>query len=165
MSIWEASSKELPKGKRENDCSTRALRLRIDSFSRDQVMNDATYLQEAWPHLDQGEKRKIVECITNKIVIGKKEVEIDLCYLPSSKDMSKRDRSLPDSRRHFSSESMRTMTARSISSSGSTTPARPTRSAFGIQAAARISVPIRPPSFRRRSLATLRRRRITIGRP
>jgi site-specific DNA recombinase len=68
--------------------------LKVDSFSREQVMNDATYLQEAWPRLDQTEKRKIVECITNKIVIGKGEVEIDLCYLPSSKDMSKRDRSL-----------------------------------------------------------------------
>src|SRR4051812_18887827 len=55
---------------------------------------DAVYLQEAWPNLDQPEKRKIVECITNKIVIGRSEVEIDLCHLPSSKDMSKRDRSL-----------------------------------------------------------------------
>ncbi len=68
--------------------------LKVDSFSREQVMNDATYLQEAWPRLDQVEKRKIVECITNRIVIDKGDVEIDLCYLPSSKDMSKRDRSL-----------------------------------------------------------------------
>ena len=68
--------------------------LKIDSFSRDQVMNDANYLQDAWPSLDQAEKRKIVECITNKIVIAKNEVEIDLCYLPSSKHMSKRDPSL-----------------------------------------------------------------------
>jgi hypothetical protein len=68
--------------------------LKIDSFSRDQVMNDANYLQDAWPSLDQAERRKIVECITNKIVIAKNEVEIDLCYLPSSKHMSKRDRSL-----------------------------------------------------------------------
>jgi site-specific DNA recombinase len=68
--------------------------LKVDSFSRDQVMNDAHYLQDAWPRLEHFEKRKIVECITNKIVIGKDEIEIDLCYLPSSKDMSKRDRSL-----------------------------------------------------------------------
>src|ERR1035441_1329877 len=60
-------------------------------------MNDANYLQDAWPSLDQAEKRKIVECITNKIVIAINEVEIDLCYLPSSKDMSKRDRSLQGS--------------------------------------------------------------------
>ena len=68
--------------------------LKVDSFSRDQVMNDAHYLQEAWPRLNGQEKRKIVECITNKIVVSKDEIEIDLCYLPSSKDMSKRDRSL-----------------------------------------------------------------------
>jgi len=74
--------------------------LKIDSFSRDQVMNDANYLQDAWPSLDQAEKRKIVECITNKIVIAKNEVEIDLCYLPSSKHMSKRDRSLHGSGAH-----------------------------------------------------------------
>ena len=68
--------------------------LKVDSFARDQVVNDAVYLQQTWPDLDQSEKRKIVECITNKIVIGESEVEIHLCYLPSSKDMSKRDRSL-----------------------------------------------------------------------
>jgi hypothetical protein len=43
--------------------------LKIDSFSRDQVIDDANYLQEAWPRLEGQEKRKIVECITNKIVI------------------------------------------------------------------------------------------------
>jgi hypothetical protein len=68
--------------------------LKIDSFSRDQVIDDANYLQEAWPRLEGQEKRKIVECITNKIVISKEGIEIDLCYLSSSKDMSKRDRSL-----------------------------------------------------------------------
>ena len=68
--------------------------LKMDSFSRDQVLDDANYLEEAWPRLEAQEKRKIMECITNKIVITKNEVEIDLCYLPSSKDMSKRDRSL-----------------------------------------------------------------------
>ena len=35
--------------------------LKIDSFSRDQVMNDATYLQEAWPSLDQVERTQIVD--------------------------------------------------------------------------------------------------------
>ncbi len=58
---------------------------------------NAEYLQDAWPDLDRDEKRKIVECITSKIVISKDEVELDHCYLPSPKDMSKRDRSLQGS--------------------------------------------------------------------
>ena len=71
--------------------------LKVNSFSSDQVMNDATYLQESWPRLERSEKRKIVECITSKIVIAKEEITIDLCYLPSSKELSKRDWSLGDS--------------------------------------------------------------------
>lgn len=71
--------------------------LTVNSFSGDQVMNDAHDLQTRWPHLDQEEKRKIVECVTNKIVISKDEIEIDFCYLPSSKELIKRDWSLGDS--------------------------------------------------------------------
>ena len=82
---------ELPKLQAEIDL------LRVTSFSADQVMNDATYLQESWPGLERVEKRKIVECITNKIVVSKEEITIDLCYLPSSKELTKRDWSLGDS--------------------------------------------------------------------
>ena len=57
-------------------------------------MNDATFLQQAWLQLEQTEKRKIVEGITHKIVVNRDEIEIDLCYLPSSNDITKRDRSL-----------------------------------------------------------------------
>ena len=57
-------------------------------------MNDATFLQQAWSQLEQTEKRKIVEGITHKIVVNRDEIEIDLCYLPSSNDMTKRDQSL-----------------------------------------------------------------------
>lgn len=71
--------------------------LKINTFSTDQVMNDAHDLQSRWPQLEREEKRKIVECITNKIVIAKDEISIDLCYLPSSKELSKREWSLGDS--------------------------------------------------------------------
>ncbi len=68
--------------------------LKINTFSSEQVMNDAHDLQARWPHLDREEKRRIVECITNKIVIEKDEISIDLCYLPSSKEITKREWSL-----------------------------------------------------------------------
>ena len=58
-------AEELPRLQAEIDF------LKVDSFSRHQVMNDAKYLQEAWPRLERQEKRKIVEGITNKIVISK----------------------------------------------------------------------------------------------
>ena len=57
---------ELPKLQTEIDF------LRVSSFSSDQVMSDAVYLQESWPQLERAEKRKIVECITKKIVISKR---------------------------------------------------------------------------------------------
>ena len=68
---------EIPKLQAEVDL------LKVDSFSRDQVMNDANSLQAAWPRLDRQAKRKIVEWITNKIVVSKDEIAINLFYLPS----------------------------------------------------------------------------------
>ena len=79
---------ELPKLQAEIDF------LKVDSFSSDQVINDAIYLQENGPGLEGSEKRKIVECITNKIVVSKEEITIDLCYLASPKDFTKRHWSL-----------------------------------------------------------------------
>ncbi|MGC3990839.1 MAG: recombinase family protein [Chthoniobacteraceae bacterium] len=71
--------------------------LKVNQFSSDQILNDSHGIQSRWPELDSSEKRKIVECITKKIEIGKDEIAIDLCYLPSSVEMSKRDWSLGDS--------------------------------------------------------------------
>jgi len=71
--------------------------LSVNSFSGEQVMNDAQDLQSQWPLLAQDEKRRIVECITSKITIAKDEIDIELCYLPSFKELTKRDWSLGDS--------------------------------------------------------------------
>jgi len=35
------------------------------------------------------DKRRVVESITDKIVIGKEEVSISLCYLPSYEELTK----------------------------------------------------------------------------
>jgi hypothetical protein len=40
-----------------------------------------------WSTLDQVEKRHIVEQIAERITIGKDDVAIDLCYLPSSSEI------------------------------------------------------------------------------
>lgn len=79
---------ELPKLQAEIDFLT------VNSISADQIVSDANFLQETWPTLERDEKRKIVECITKRITVSKEEIDIELCYLPSSKDMTKRDWSL-----------------------------------------------------------------------
>ncbi|PKO18698.1 recombinase family protein [candidate division BRC1 bacterium HGW-BRC1-1] len=65
--------------------------LRIHYLSSDQVLHEAQDLWKEWPRLDQDEKRKIVENITEAIVIGNGEITIDLSYLPSASEvMAKR---------------------------------------------------------------------------
>ena len=71
--------------------------LKANALSSRQVMADAHDLQSRWPHLDKDEKRTIVECITSRIIIRKDEIAIELCYLPPSGDLSKREWSLGDS--------------------------------------------------------------------
>jgi site-specific DNA recombinase len=58
--------------------------IRVTNLSSDQILNEARDLYSRWESLEITDKRKIVENITEKITIGADEVEIDLCYLPSS---------------------------------------------------------------------------------
>lgn len=72
--------------------------LKIQCLSSDQILNEAKDLYTRWPELVQEEKRKIVENITEKIIIGKEDVTINLCYLPSSSEiMAPRQRNHRDS--------------------------------------------------------------------
>lgn len=61
--------------------------LKIQCLSSDQILTEAKDLYTRWPELMQEEKRKIVENITEKIIIGKDDVTINLCYLPSASEM------------------------------------------------------------------------------
>jgi len=58
--------------------------LKVKLQSTDQIFNEARDLYSRWPELAFEEKRRIVENITERIVIGEKDVSIELCYLPSS---------------------------------------------------------------------------------
>ena len=71
---------ELPKLQAELDV------LRINHLSRDEVIAKARDLYTRWPNLGAEEKRQIVETITDRIVIGKDEVSINLLYLPAIGD-------------------------------------------------------------------------------
>ncbi len=61
--------------------------LKIKNLSSDQILTEAKDLYARWPDLESEEKRKIVENITEKITIGKDDLTIDLCYLPSSSEI------------------------------------------------------------------------------
>lgn len=61
--------------------------LKIQYLSSDDVLHEAQDLYSRWQNLEPAEKRKVVENITEKIVIGKEDVAINLCYLPSSSEI------------------------------------------------------------------------------
>lgn len=56
--------------------------LKMQSLSNDQVIHEARDLQTQWGAFSKEEKRKIIEVITDKIIIGKEDIEIKLNYIP-----------------------------------------------------------------------------------
>ena len=58
--------------------------LKIQYISSDQILTEAKDLYSRWKDLTPEEKLKIVENITEKIIIGQEDVTIHLAYLPSS---------------------------------------------------------------------------------
>jgi site-specific DNA recombinase len=69
--------------------------LKINHVSADEVVSEARTLYAQWPDLEIEAKRRIVESITEKIVIGKdNEIEITLSYLPTSEELTKTQQSL-----------------------------------------------------------------------
>ena len=51
---------------------------KIQALSNDEVLEEAKDLYGRWPTLEQSEKRKIIEAITEKITVGKDEITIKL---------------------------------------------------------------------------------------
>jgi site-specific DNA recombinase len=69
---------------------------KVSSLTTEQILSEAHDLYGRWPKLEQEEKRRVVESITERIVIGKDEINVTLCSLPSNDEMTKRQRSLND---------------------------------------------------------------------
>lgn len=57
--------------------------IRVSLASQAETLDDARDLWANWDKLSRGERRSVVEAITEKIVIGKDDVDIFLLYLPS----------------------------------------------------------------------------------
>jgi site-specific DNA recombinase len=56
--------------------------MKIGRLSEEEIILGAKDLYERWPKFPDEEKRRIVEAITEKIIVGKDEVEINLYYAP-----------------------------------------------------------------------------------
>jgi len=56
--------------------------LKISHLSQEEIVSDARDLYTRWPDLPTDEKRQIVEAITERIIVGDNEVEINLFYAP-----------------------------------------------------------------------------------
>lgn len=75
---------ELPRLQAEHDV------LRITAASREEILGEARDLTSRWDDLPREEKRQIIEAITDRIVIGREEVEITLLQLPEAGTPDKR---------------------------------------------------------------------------
>lgn len=56
--------------------------MKINHLSEEEIILGAKALYERWPTLPDEEKRQIIEAITEKIIIGHDEVDINLYYAP-----------------------------------------------------------------------------------
>jgi len=86
-----ALAAELPKLQGQVDA------LEIHQLAADDVVAEASTLHTRWPTFNQEEKRRIIESITEKIVVKGDEIDITLSYLPSSEELTNRQRNLSGS--------------------------------------------------------------------
>jgi site-specific DNA recombinase len=77
---------ELPRLQAEADS------LRIDLLSREETIDEARDLTTRWANLAFEERRQIVEAITDRITIGREEIEIDLLHFASADSADKATR-------------------------------------------------------------------------
>ena len=79
---------ELPKLEAEVDF------LKVNKLSADDVLHEANTLHDRWPKLPFEDKRKIVEALIEKIVIGNGEIDITFSHLPSPEEQCKNQQRL-----------------------------------------------------------------------
>src|ERR1035437_5123003 len=79
---------ELPKLEAEVDF------LKVNKLSADDVLHEANTLHDRWPKLQGPDKRKIVEALVEKIVIGNSTIDITYSCLPTSIEQCKNQQSL-----------------------------------------------------------------------
>lgn len=68
--------------------------LKVENLTSEHIMSEATDLHARWPKMASEEKRKIVELLTQTIVIAKDGISLNLYYLPGFEEMANGQRSL-----------------------------------------------------------------------
>ncbi len=79
---------ELPKLEAEVDF------LKVNKLSAADVLHEASSLHERWPSMPTPDKRKIVEALVEKIVIGDGEIDITFSHMPTSEELCKSQQGL-----------------------------------------------------------------------
>jgi len=69
----------------------------MHQLSGEEVVAEASDLHQHWHEYGQEEKRRILESIVVKIILSTDEFEVKWAYLPSSEELTKRQRNLSDS--------------------------------------------------------------------
>ena len=67
---------------------------KVNAVSAEEVVAEAEALHTRWPRLPIDDKRRIVQAIFEKIVIGKGEIDITFSHLPSSEELVKNQRAV-----------------------------------------------------------------------
>lgn len=86
-----ALTAELPKLEGEVDA------LEVRQVAAAEVVSEAINLNRLWPRLASDQKRKVIESIVEKIVISDASIDITYSCLPSSEELTKRQRNLSGS--------------------------------------------------------------------
>ena len=68
--------------------------LRVTDVSSEEVLAEATALYDRWPLMTTDEKRRIVESLIEKVVIGDGKIDITFSYLPTSEEQCKSQQQL-----------------------------------------------------------------------
>jgi site-specific DNA recombinase len=79
---------ELPRLEAEVDL------LKVNKLSTDDVIHESATLHERWPSMAPDDKRKVVEALVEKLVIGDGEIDITYSCLPTSEELCKNQQGL-----------------------------------------------------------------------
>lgn len=73
--------------------------IEMRQISAEEVVTEATNLHNLWPRFGRDEKRRIIESITESIILKNDEIDITFSCMPTSEELTKRQRNLSDSSR------------------------------------------------------------------
>ena len=68
--------------------------LKVDHLASDVILTESKTLYDRWPLLNHDEKRQVVESVTERIVVGKGDVAIELAFFPGYEDLTNEQRTI-----------------------------------------------------------------------